>query len=102
VIAEALAALYDVAPKCDVCEEHVATRDSGPDDAVCDRADCGDHLRCVRCATADSVGALDGWLCVWCGSTLPPRREPAKRWCDREHAEVLRAANAAREALAAP
>jgi hypothetical protein len=81
VIAEALAALYN-----------------GPADAVCDRADCGDHLRCVRCAKADSVGALDEWRCVRCGSTLPPRREPAMAWRDLPHAEVLRAANAAREA----
>jgi hypothetical protein len=72
VIAEALAALYDIAPKCDVCEEHVATRTVGYNDCtpvtlrrVCDR---------IACTLGLPVSG------------------------DLPHAEVLRAANAAREA----
>jgi len=76
VIAEALAALYDIAPKCDVCEEHVATREPATRIAcrwrVCDRGACS------------------------------ARFSRATAWRDLPHAEALRAASAAREALAAP
>jgi hypothetical protein len=70
VIAEALAALYDVATKCAVCREHVATRHDGHAMA-CDRVACGDGIT-------------------------------HETWRDLPHAAVLRAANAAREAMAAP
>jgi hypothetical protein len=72
VIAEALAALYDIAARCDVCDDHVATREPATRIAcrwrVCDRGAC----------TA--------------------RFSRAMMWRDLPHAEVLRAANAAREA----
>jgi len=76
VIAEALAALYGLARRCDVCEEHVATREPATRIAcrwrVCDRDACS------------------------------ARFSRAMAWRDLPHAEVLRAANAAREALVTP
>jgi hypothetical protein len=102
VITEALAALYALAPKCDVCEEHVATRaPDGPQRGgrMCDRADCIDYIRCVRCNATDAVGALDGWYCVWCGGKEYARVPRSATWRDLPHAEALRAANAAHEAI---
>jgi hypothetical protein len=69
-------ALYDIAQRCDVCEEHAATREPATRIAcrwrVCDRGACS------------------------------ARFSRAMMWRDLPHAEALRAANAAREALAAP
>ena len=76
MIAEALAALYDLAARCEVCGDHAATREAYQPSVglwrVCDREHCVSKV---------------------------PR---SVQWRDRTHAEVLRAANAAREALAAP
>jgi len=72
VIVEALAAIYDLAARCDMCGDHVATREHDTRVAcrwrVCDRGACAARL------------------------------SPAMAWRDLSHAEVLRAANAAREA----
>ncbi len=106
MIAEALAALYDIAHPCHVCEEHRATREGIGARLqrwlICDRADCGDEIECVACGARDDVCPLDGWYCAQCGGTRPRRVPRSTAWRDLPHAEVLRAANAAREALAAP
>lgn len=98
----ALAALYDLAPKCDVCEEHARTR-RGEDvntggHEVCDREDCGDWIRCERCGETDDVGAAEGSPCAWCGRTNMIREPRSTVWRDLPHAEALRAANATHEA----
>ena len=71
--AEALRALYDLAPRCDVCEEHRATREPATRIAcrwrVCDRGACS------------------------------ARFSRAMTWRDLPHAAALRAANAAHEAV---
>ena len=72
MIAEALAALYDLAARCEVCGDHAATRE----------------------AYQPSVGlwrVCDRELCV---SDAPFTLQ----WRDLPHIEVLRAANAALEA----
>lgn len=72
MIAEALAALYDLAARCDVCDEHVATREPAT------RIACRWRV-CDRCACS-------------------ARFSRAMTWRDLSHAEALRAANARREA----
>lgn len=71
-LSAALRALYDIAPKCDVCEEHVATREPATRIAcrwrVCDRDACS------------------------------ARFSRAMTWRGLPHAAALRAANAAYEA----
>ncbi len=107
--AEALRALYDLAPRCDVCEEHVATRE-GRDETrgplvwlVCDRAACEARCLCADCGrdgTSPEPIAPDGIYCLRCGTTRPPRLVPrATTWRDLPHAAALRAANAAHEAV---
>lgn len=94
--AEALRALYDLAPRCDVCEEHRATRE-GERVHVCDRADCGDCMRCPLCHGGYDVGdGAEG--CVWCGYSGAVREPRSTAWRDLPHAAALRAANAAHEA----
>ena len=95
---EALRALYDLAPKCHVCEEHRATRAAPSCEPTCDRADCTDYIRCVKCNATDAVGPLDGWYCVWCGGKEYARVPRSTAWRDLPHAAALRAANAAHEA----
>ena len=103
MIAEALRALYDLATKCNICDEHAATRWCPVRGwRVCDRDDCGVRLECVGCdrggVSAEPLDAT-GIHCLRCGSTKPPRREPrSTAWRDLPHAAALRAANAAHEA----
>ena len=101
MIVETLRALYDLAPACDVCEEHRATRERREGCSrwlVCDRADCGDEIMCDDCGDRDFVGPLGGWYCVQCGGTRPRRVPRSTAWRDLPHAAALRAANAAHEA----
>lgn len=103
MIAEALRALYDLAPKCDVCKDHGRTRRGedliGCGHEVCDRGDCGDMLVCDECGESSPVPSDgDPMRCSWCGSG-DVRREPrSTAWRDLPHAAALRAANAAHEA----
>lgn len=99
---DALAALFDLALKCHVCEEHVSTRE-GSDGRfgrwlVCDRDDCGAEIMCVACGGRDDVAPLDGWYCAQCGDKRPMRVPRSTAWRDLLHADSLRAANAAHEA----
>lgn len=94
---DALAALFDLAPKCDVCEEHVATR--GDDDTrLCDRETCNAVEACAACGCRDATGPDDQLRCALCGSlnarSVPLVASPV----DLPHADSLRAANAAHEA----
>ena len=106
MIAEALRALYDLAPKCDVCEEHRATREPATRVAcrwrVCDRDACEARCLCADCGrdgTSPEPIAPDGIYCLRCGTTRPPRLVPrSTAWRDLPHAAALRAANAAHEA----
>ena len=96
---EALRALYDIAQRCEVCEDHIATREGESTHRhrhyrVCDDADCGDVIACADCGDIDCVVPLDGWYCAQCGGTTP-RREPRAVWHDAKHAAALRAAQAA-------
>ena len=97
MIVEALRALYDLAPRCDVCEEHVATRATRL--LVCDRADCGEVLECVACGEWSAV-PRDGSTpcCLVCGSVDVRRVPRSTAWRALPHAAALRAANAAHEA----
>ena len=94
---DALAALFDCAPKCDVCEDHAATR--GDDDTrLCDRETCNTVEACAACGSRDAVGPVEHLRCALCGAT-GARREPlVAAPVDRDHADSLRAANAAHEA----
>ena len=101
MIAEALRALYDLAPKCDVCEEHVATREGFErltgQWLVCDRVGCGERIECVASGPPhDPPKSARAVACAWCGSARRVPRAPS--WRDLPHAAALRAANAAHEA----
>ena len=102
MITEALAALYDIASRCDACGDHVATR-RGEDHRrywfICDDANCAESLMCDACPSRSLV-PRDGSTpcCDLCGSVDVRRVPRSTAWRDLPHAEVLRAANAAREA----
>jgi hypothetical protein len=97
----ALAALFDLAPKCDACREHVAVQ-RGEDiftggHHVCDREACGEWMRCEHCAETFDVDVCGVSRCPHCDRSLT--REPrSTAWRDLPHADSLRAANAAYEA----
>ena len=99
----ALAALFIYAPKCDVCEEHVATRGDSHnaricDTRLCDREACNAVDVCAACGSRDSVGPVEHLRCALCGAK-GARREPlVAEPVDFDHADSLRAANAAHEA----
>ena len=95
--AKALRALYDLAPKCDACGEHIATRE-GSRSHACDRADCGDRMRCPMCLARYDVRDHDDAGCVLCGYSGAVREPRVPSWRDLPHAAALRAANAAHEA----
>ncbi len=122
MIAEALRALYDLAQRCRVCDDHAATRE-GRDETrgplvwrICDRVACEARCLCAVCGrvacearclcavcgrdgTSPEPIAPDGIYCLHCGTTRPPRLVPrAPSWRDLPHAAALRAANAAHEA----
>ena len=100
---DALAALFDCAPKCDVCEEHVATRGDYHiaricDTRICDREACNTVDVCVACGSRDSVGPVEHLRCALCGATNARRAPIVEAPVDLPHADSLRAANAAHEA----
>lgn len=102
-MSEALAALYDLAQPCHVCEEHRATREGYAGCSrwlVCDRADCGEVLECVACGEWSPV-PRDGSppCCLGCGCGEVHRAPRSTAWSDLPHASSLRAANAAHKAL---
>ena len=98
---DALAALFDCAPRTLRRADHLTTRigadDQGCFDEACDRADCGDRIRCETCDTIDNVRAMVS-ACAWCGSSALIREPRSQAWEDLPHADSLRAANAAHEA----
>ncbi len=79
---ELLAALYALAPKCEACRKHVATRRYADSCShkVCDRAQCSD---------AES--------CDWCDYHGTVRYHDSPKWVDLPHAVALRAVNADHE-----
>lgn len=88
---ESLDALFALAPKCDVCNEHVAT--TGDSAARrCDRDACNEELVCDGCKVVNSPHCS---RCAYCASTVD--RE-VRRLLDLPYADTLRAANAAYEA----
>ena len=93
---DALAALFDCAPKCDVCEDHAATRGDS-DTRLCDREACNTVEVCVACGSRNYCGTVDHPRCAYCGATVV---RVVDRSCieDLPHADSLRAANAAHEA----
>ena len=94
---DALAALFDCAPKCDACEDHVATR---RDRAVrrCDRDECNTAEVCGACGCRDYYGTAENPRCAACGSTSVRRTIDRDALEDLPHSDSLRAANAAHEA----
>ncbi len=105
MIVEALRALYDLARRCRVCDDHAATREGYAGCSwwlVCDRVACEARCLCADCGrdgTSPEPIAPDGIYCLHCGATRPPRRVPrSTSWRDLPHAAALRAANAAHEA----
>ena len=93
---DALAALFDCAPKCDRCD-HVATR--GDSDARrCDRDECNTVEVCGDCGCRDYCGTVEHPRCAECGSTSVRREVDHTTLEDLPHADALRAANAAHEA----
>jgi len=94
---DALAALFNCAPKCDVCEDHVATR--GDDDTrLCDREACNTVEVCGACGCRDAAGPAEHLRCALCGATNARHAPIVEAPVDLPYAEALRAANAAHEA----
>ena len=102
MIVETLRALYELAPACDVCEEHRATQcgwGMRRSWVVCDRADCVEVLACAACPVGSRVprdGSTPCCLEFGCGEVH--RASRSSSWRDLPHAAALRAANAAHEA----
>ena len=94
---DALAALFDCATKCDVCEDHAATRGDN-DTRLCDREACNTVEVCDACGSRDTIGPVEHLRCALCGATNARRAPIVEAPVDIPHADSLRAANAAHEA----